>query len=227
MYQIQLAPEALLPRERLLACGAEQLSNQELLAILLRTGTRQEPVLNVANRLLLELKSLSDLKQLSLQELQTYPGIGQVKAIEIKALLELARRVEEADCLRLDQILCSQTLAKKMMRELGDKQQEHVVALYLDAQNRIVHQEVVFVGAVNRSVAEPREILYHACKTMATAVIVVHNHPSGVVHPSEQDRQFTQKLKNCCDDLGTVLLDHLIVGKRRYYSFREEQDILV
>ncbi|MFA9493264.1 DNA repair protein RadC [Streptococcus sp. E17BB] len=226
MYSVEFAQDPLLPRERLLAYGAEQLSNQELLAILLRTGTRGEPVFNIANQILACLTNLADLKTLSVQELQALPGIGQVKAIEIKAIIELASRIKDAEFTRLDRVLSSQRLAKKMMAELGDKKQEHLVALYLDSQNKIIHRETVFIGGVRRSVAEPREILYHACRSMATSVIVIHNHPSGVCTPSPEDKQFTQKLKRCCDDLGVILLDHLIVGKRQYYSFREEGDVL-
>lgn len=226
MYSVEFIQEPILPRERLLTYGAEQLSNQELLAILLRTGTRGEPVFNLANQILQRLSNLADLKTLSIQELQELPGIGQVKAIEIKAMLELASRIKAADFTRLDKIVSSRTLAKKMMAELGDKKQEHLVALYLDSQNKIIHRETVFIGSVRRSVAEPREILHHACKTLATSVIVVHNHPSGVCTPSVQDKQFTQTLKRCCKDLGVIFLDHLIVGKRQYYSFREETDLL-
>lgn len=226
MYHLEFAPEPLLPRERLLAYGAGQLSNQELLAILLRTGRRGEPVLQLAQTILAGLKSLADLRSLSIQELQTLPGIGQVKAIEIQAMLELCHRVQLAEQTRLDQVVSSQGLAKRMMAELGDKQQEHLVALYLDTQNRVIQKQVIFIGSVNRSVAEPREILYHACKTLATSVIIVHNHPSGICQPSEPDKQITVRLKQCCDDLGLVLLDHLIVGKQTYYSFREETDLL-
>lgn len=222
MYQISVQAEALLPRERLLTMGPEQLSNQELLAIVLRTGTRGMPVQGLVDHLLSQLKSLADLKDLSVQELQAFPGIGQVKAIELKAMLELARRVNEADWLRLDQVVSSQVLAQQMMRELGDKKQEHLVGLFLDSQNRVIHKATIFIGSVRRSVAEPREILHQACRSLATSVIVVHNHPSGVCQPSPQDKGFTQTLKRSCDDLGVVLLDHIIVGKQQYYSFREE-----
>lgn len=226
MYQIEVMKEAILPRERLLALGAENLSNQELLAIILRTGTRKDSVQALAGQLLSRLGSIAELKHLSIQELQLFPGIGEVKALELKAMLELAHRVNQAELTKLDQVLSSRDLAKRMMLELGDKKQEHLVALYLDSQNRIIRQEVVFIGSVRRSVAEPREILYHACKTLATSIIIVHNHPSGSCQPSQQDVSFTTRLKRACDDLGVVLLDHLIVGKKTYYSFREEKAVL-
>lgn len=226
MYHVELMTEPLLPRERLLACGAEQLSNQELLAIILRTGTRRESVLTLANQFLEGLGNIAELKDLSIQELQTFPGIGQVKALELKAMLEFSKRVHQAEQTRLDQVVSSIALAKRMMAELGDKKQEHLVALYLDSQNRIIHQQTVFIGSVRRSVAEPKEILHYACKTLATSLVVIHNHPSGSCQPSPQDISFTTSLKRSCDDLGLVFLDHLIVGKKTYYSFREKSDLL-
>lgn len=179
MYTIELKKEALLPRERLMDLGAEKLSNQELLAILLRTGTKSKPVLEVSLDILESLTSLADFNHLSLQELQQIKGIGEVKSIEIKAMLELSKRISKADYAQQERIMSSEKLARKMMLELGDKKQEHLVALYLDTQNRIIEQKTIFIGSVRRSIAEPREILYHACKNMATSVIIVHNHPSG------------------------------------------------
>lgn len=226
MYTIELKEEALLPRERLLDLGAEQLSNQELLAILLRTGTKKRPVLEVSTHILGSLDSLADFRSLSLQELQKIKGIGQVKSIEIKAMLELANRINKAEYSKQERIMSSERLAKKMMMELGDKKQEHLVAIYLDTQNRIIEQKTIFIGTVRRSIAEPREILYYACKNMATSVIIVHNHPSGSPAPSENDLNFTEKIKRSCDTIGIVCLDHIIVGKNDYYSFREETDVL-
>ncbi|MGT2960263.1 RadC family protein [Streptococcus caballi] len=226
MYTIELKEEALLPRERLLDLGAEQLSNQELLAILLRTGTKKRPVLEVSTHILGSLDSLADFRSLSLQELQKIKGIGQVKSIEIKAMLELANRINKAEYSKQERIMSSERLAKKMMMELGDKKQEHLVAIYLDTQNRIIEQKTIFIGTVRRSIAEPREILHYACKNMATSVIIVHNHPSGSPTPSENDLNFTEKIKRSCDTIGIVCLDHIIVGKNDYYSFREETDVL-
>ncbi|MFU2164187.1 RadC family protein [Streptococcus pluranimalium] len=226
MYQITLAKEALKPRERLIQLGAEKLSNQELLAILLRTGTKKEPVMALSQTILSGMDSLADFQDLSLQELQAIPGIGKAKSTELKAMLELSKRIHASERNQSEKIMGSQQVAKKMMLELGRQKQEHLVVLYLDTQNRVIEQRTIFIGTVRRSVAEPREILYYACKNMATSLILVHNHPSGTVDPSENDLRFTEKLKRCCDDMGVVLLDHLIIGRRDYYSFREESDVL-
>ena len=226
MYAIEMKADAMLPRERLRDLGAEHLSNQELLSILLRTGTKATPVLEVANQILKNLDSLADFQHLSLQELQQINGIGYVKSIEIKAMIELAKRISKAEYIQKERIMSSERLARKMMLELSVQKQEHLVAIYLDTQNRIIEQRTIFIGSVRRSIAEPREILYYACKNMATSVIIVHNHPSGSPEPSENDLRFTQKIKRSCEDIGIICLDHLVIGKYQYYSFREETDVL-
>ena len=226
MYAIEMKADAMLPRERLRDLGAEQLSNQELLSILLRTGTKTRPVLEVANDILKHIDTLADFQHLSLQELQKIKGIGYVKSIEIKAMIELAKRISKAEYVQKERIMSSERLARKMMLELSDQKQEHLVAIYLDTQNRIIEQRTIFIGSVRRSIAEPREILYYACKNMATSVIIIHNHPSVSPAPSENDLRFTEKMKRACDDIGIVCLDHIIVGKYQYYSFREETDVL-
>ncbi|HEL2574951.1 TPA: DNA repair protein RadC [Streptococcus suis] len=225
MYQIDFKEEALMPRERLLELGPERLSNQELLAIFIRTGTKKEPVSILSNNLHNQLENLAALKDLSIEELQSLTGIGRVKAIEIKAMIELGKRINQSEILLNDRILGSEKLGRKMIQEIGQQKQEHLVALYLNTQNQVIHQKTVFIGSVNRSIAEPREILHYAVKCMATSIIIVHNHPSGSVQPSKNDLLFTENLKNSCETLGLVLLDHLIVGQKDYYSFREESEL--
>ncbi|MFH0373174.1 DNA repair protein RadC [Streptococcus sp. A22] len=225
MYQIDFKEEALMPRERLLELGPERLSNQELLAIFIRTGTKKEPVSILSNNLHNQLENLAALRDLSIEELQSLTGIGRVKAIEIKAMIELGKRINQSEILLNDRILGSEKLGRKMIQEIGQQKQEHLVALYLNTQNQVIHQKTVFIGSVNRSIAEPREILHYAVKCMATSIIIVHNHPSGSVQPSKNDLLFTKNLKDSCETLGLVLLDHLIVGQKDYYSFREESEL--
>lgn len=226
MYTIGFKEEALQPRERLIEVGAERLSNQELLAILIRTGTKKEPISVLSTNLLTKLDNLASLRDLSLEELQKLTGIGRVKAIEIKAMIELGKRINQSELLQRDYVMSSEKLGRKMMQEIGHQQQEHLVALYLNTQNQIISQRTIFIGSVNRSIAEPREILHYAVKCMATSVIIVHNHPSGSVEPSRNDLAFTEKLNESCKTLGLVLLDHLIVGPTKYYSFREESELV-
>ncbi|VKZ31457.1 DNA repair protein RadC [Streptococcus pneumoniae] len=224
MYSISFQEDSLLPRERLAKEGVEALSNQELLAILLRTGTRQASVFEIAQKVLNNLSSLTDLKKMTLQELQSLSGIGRVKAIELQAMIELGHRIHKHETLEMESILSSQKLAKKMQQELGDKKQEHLVALYLNTQNQIIHQQTIFIGSVTRSIAEPREILHYAIKHMATSLILVHNHPSGAVAPSQNDDHVTKLVKEACELMGIVLLDHLIVSHSNYFSYREKKD---
>ncbi len=226
MYSISFQEDSLLPRERLAKEGVKALSNQELLAILLRTGTRQASVFEIAQKVLSNLSSLTDLKKMTLQELQSLSGIGRVKAIELQAMIELGHRIHKHETLEMESILSSQKLAKKMQQELGDKKQEHLVALYLNTQNQIIHQQTIFIGSATRSIAEPREILHYAIKHMATSLILVHNHPSGAVAPSRNDDQVTKLVKEACDLMGIVLLDHLIVSHSSYFSYREKTDLI-
>ena len=226
MYSISFQEDSPLPRERLAKEGVEALSNQELLAILLRTGTRQASVFEIAQKVLSNLSSLTDLKKMTLQELQSLSGIGRVKAIELQAMIELGHRIHKHETLEMESILSSQKLAKKMQQELGHKKQEHLVALYLNTQNQIIHQQTIFIGSATRSIAEPREILHYAIKHMATSLILVHNHPSGAVAPSRNDDHVTKLVKEACDLIGIVLLDHLIVSHSSYFSYREKTDLI-
>ena len=226
MYSISFQEDSLLPRERLAKEGVEALSNQELLAILLRTGTRQASVFEIAQKVLSNLSSLTDLKKMTLQELQSLSGIGRVKAIELQAMIELGHRIHKYETLEMESILSSQKLAKKMQQELGHKKQEHLVTLYLNTQNQIIHQQTIFIGSATRSIAEPREILHYAIKHMATSLILVHNHPSGAVAPSRNDDHVTKLVKEACDLMGIVLLDHLIVSHSSYFSYREKTDLI-
>ncbi|KHD46622.1 RadC family protein [Streptococcus hongkongensis] len=225
MYNIKIDEESLMPRERLISLGAEMLSNQELLAIILRTGSKDKPVLELSAYILKGLEQLSDFKKLSLQELQQIAGIGKVKSVEIKAMIELSKRILASDDKQEGQLLSTYQVAQRMIKLLGEKKQEHLLAIYLDTQNRIIEEKTIFIGSVRRSIAEPREILHYACKNMATSLIIVHNHPSGLANPSDNDIHFTKKIKQSCDQIGINCLDHIIVGKKDYYSFREKSEI--
>ena len=226
MYSISFQEDSLLPRERLVQHGAQQLSNQELLSILLRTGNRKESVFEISQKIISNMTSLAELREMTLQELQTLSGIGRIKAIELQAAIEFGTRIAQVESREREQITSSRSLAFKMMQELGDKKQEHLVALYLNSQNHIIHQQTIFIGSVSRSIAEPREIMHYAVKHMAASLILVHNHPSGVPQPSQNDDRVTKNVRQACDLMGVVMLDHLIVGRNDYFSYREKTDLL-
>lgn len=195
MYEIQNQAEQLRPRERLQALGADKLSNHELLAILLRTGTKEMPVHDVSMQIINQMTSLADFKHLSLQELQQIKGIGKVKSIELKAMIELARRIQDSEYKRADQILSSQQLARRMMLELSDSKQEHLIALYLDTQNRIIEQKTIFIGTVRRSVAEPREISIMPVKIWQRVSSSCTITPQAVPHQAKMTKSSLKKSK--------------------------------
>ncbi|EHJ55679.1 DNA repair protein RadC [Streptococcus urinalis FB127-CNA-2] len=226
MYQLKVNESNQQPRERLRQFGPETLSNQELLAILLRTGLKDKPVLALADHILKKIPSLGIFSQLSLAELEQLTGIGSVKAVEIKAMIEFSKRIFQSQYQFEDKIKSSQQLAKRLIYQIGFHKQEHLLAIYLDSQNRIIEEKVIFKGTVTKSIAEPREILFHACKNLATSLILAHNHPSNNVFPSDYDIQFTAKIKRSCEELGINCLDHIIVGKHHYYSFKEKNQII-
>lgn len=215
-------PKSSMPRERLIDYGAEALSNQELLAILLRTGTRPYNVMELSGLILAEFPSLYDLKSATLNELQQIKGVGAIRSIELKAMMELGSRIHQALQPKYGKIRSSMDLAMQLMEELKDYQQEHLLCLYLNTKNEIVHRQTLFIGSLNQSIAHPREIFRGAVRHSAARIIIVHNHPSGDPASSANDRAFTSRLKECGEMMGIELLDHLIIGHETYVSLREE-----
>lgn len=162
---------------------------------------------------------------MTLQELQSLSGIGRVKAIELQAMIELGHRIHKHETLEMESILSSQKLAKKMQQELGIKTRAPGGALSQYSKSNHPSTDH-FIGSATRSIAEPREILHYAIKHMATSLILVHNHPSGAVAPSRNDDHVTKLVKEACDLMGIVLLDHLIVSHSSYFSYREKTDLI-
>ncbi|EKF50547.1 RadC family protein [Lactococcus garvieae] len=222
MYQIKEEDYPLKPRERLVILGSEKLNEQELLAILLRTGSKRENVHELAYRVLNTFHSLEAFRRASLSELKAIPGIGPVKAVEIRAMVELGKRIHTTERKRYGQVVGTQQFGLSLAAEMSDLDQENLVAIYLDGQNNIIQKRTIFIGAVNHSIAHPREILHHAVRNLAVGMIIAHNHPSGLTRPSQQDKLFTHKIREACENLGIHLLDHIITGHDSYLSFREQ-----
>lgn len=222
MKKETVVPISSLPRERMMSFGEKALSDQELLAILLRTGSAPYNVLELAGLLLAEFPNLYELKTASLTELQEIRGIGQTKAIELKAMMELGSRVHQTNQPKYGRVQSSFGIAQQLIDELKDCHQEHLVCLYLNTKNEIIHRKTIFIGSLNQSIAHPREIFREAVRCSAARLICSHNHPSGAPGPSENDRLFTKRLQQCGDMMGIELLDHLIVGNQGYVSLREE-----
>ncbi|MEG0732347.1 MAG: DNA repair protein RadC [Vagococcus sp.] len=213
--------EELQPRERCKKYGAENLTHQELLAIILRTGSKNQNVLELSNQVLTNFDSLFELKVASIEELVKIEGIGEVKAVELQAVIEFGKRLALSYREKLGVIVSSSELGKRLIEEMKDYQQEHLLVLYLNTKNEVLKKQTVFIGSLNQSVAHPREIFRIAVKCAAARVIVVHNHPSGNPNPSKQDIAFTHRLVECGKLIGIDVLDHLIIGENSYISMKE------
>ncbi len=222
MAELQSTSSYVRPRERLLEAGEGALSNQELLAIILRTGSKPYTVIDLAQMILEEFPDLYTFKDASLSELQRIPGVGVVRSIELKAMMEFGRRVHLASQPKLGKVQSSYAIAQQLMEEMKDYQQEHLLCLYLNTKNEIIKKETLFIGSLNQSVAHPREIFKGAVRVSAARIILTHNHPSGNPKPSSHDLQFTKRVKECGEMMGIEVLDHLIIGTGRYVSLREE-----
>ena len=210
------------PRERLVQKGAQSLSNQELLAIILRTGTRNESVLQVAQRMLQHFEGLRLLKHATIEELTAIKGIGSAKAIQVLASLELGQRVMQLHPDEKYKILSPEDGANYVMEDMRFLNQEHFVAVYLNTKNQVIHKQTVFIGSLNASLVHPREVFKEGIKRSAASLICFHNHPSGDPTPSREDIEVTKRLLESGKILGIDLLDHIIIGDKQYVSLKEK-----
>ncbi|WLD95431.1 DNA repair protein RadC [Alkalihalobacillus sp. AL-G] len=210
------------PRERMLKEGATALSNQELLAILLRSGTKEESVLQLSHRMIRQFEGLNLLKDATIDELTSVKGIGNAKAVEILASLELGKRVNRLQLEERYVIRSPEDGAKYVMDEMRFLSQEHFVCIYLNTKNQVLHKKTVFIGSLNASIVHPREVFKEAMRRSAASIICFHNHPSGDPNPSREDIDVTQRLTECGKIIGIDLLDHIIIGDQKFISLKEK-----
>lgn len=210
------------PRERMLQYGAENLSNAELLAILLRTGSTNESVVQLANKILVELETLQNLYDVTIEELTRIKGIGPAKAIQIKAAIEIGRRILKQSPQERITIRSPKDVADYLMEDMRYLKQEYFIALLLNTKNQIINKEEISVGTLNSSVIHPREVFKPAIKKSVSAIIIVHNHPSGDPTPSREDIEVTKRLAKAGEILGIDILDHVIIGDLKYVSLKEK-----
>ncbi|MCP8967322.1 RadC family protein [Ectobacillus ponti] len=210
------------PRERMISEGAGSLSNAELLAVLLRTGSKAESVMTLSNRILSHFDGLRLLKDATIEEITSLHGIGTVKAIQLIAAFELGRRMVRLEYKERYSIRSPEDCAKYMMEEMRFLQQEHFVCLYLNTKNQVIHRQTVFIGSLNASIVHPREVFREAFRRSAASLICLHNHPSGDPAPSREDIEVTKRLAECGKIMGVELLDHLIIGEHRFVSLKEK-----
>lgn len=214
-------PETERPREKMLEKGVQALSNAELLAILLRTGTKNMPVNRLAEQLLTKY-DLTGFGCISPQELSKTSGIGMVKAVTVVAGIELGRRLSHKEPGERPVIRNPQDAANLMMGELRYQAKEHFIALLLSTKNHVIARAIISVGSLNASIVHPRELFREAISHSAAAVILVHNHPSGDPAPSQEDISLTRQLVEAGILLNILVLDHVIIGDGKYVSFKEK-----
>ncbi|GGB49104.1 UPF0758 protein YsxA [Fictibacillus barbaricus] len=210
------------PRERLLNEGPHALSNYELLAILLRTGTKQMSAIQLAHHIIQQFEGLRHLKEATIGELKEINGIGSVKAVELLAAIEIGKRISRLQFEEKYSMRSPEDGARYLMDELRFLQQEHFVCLYLNTKNQVLYKKTIFIGSLNTSIVHPREVFKEGFKRSSASIICFHNHPSGDPAPSREDIEVTKRLVECGKMLGIEVLDHIIIGDQRYISLKEK-----
>ena len=212
------------PYEKCLRYGPEALSDSELLAVVIRTGSRGEKAVDLARKVLgsLPQKNLGGLFQVSLKHLQEIRGIGKVKAVQLKCMAEFTKRMVRCS-MPLEQLKCSEPeqVAAYYCQQMRFLETEQVLLLVLDGKNAVIQEIVISNGSFNASVASPREIFYNALKHRAVSILLLHNHPSGDPSPSREDMLLTKRIRDVGQMIGIELVDHIVIGDNRYTSFRE------
>lgn len=221
--KIKDIPQHERPKEKLLTYGAESLSNSELLAIILRTGTQGENVLQLSSRLLSELEGLDGILNSSINDITSIKGIKGGKASQILALSELFKRFRTLKAIKNDiKITSPKELADLLMGEMNDLTQEVLKVILLNTKNVIIGTKDVFKGSLNTSVVHPREIFKQAINKNSASIIICHNHPSGDPTPSKEDVNITLRIKECGNIIGIQLIDHIIIGNNKFVSLKEQ-----
>lgn len=206
------------PREKLTKYGPEKLNDFELLAILLGSGIKGVNVLDLSRKIFSKFKG-EGLTQANVKELKNTLGLGEAKACEIVACFELGRRLLKG---KKSQLFLSPEDVWKELKDIRDHKKEHFIIFYLDTRNQEITREIISVGSLNASLVHPREVFEPAVKNLAAQIIIAHNHPSGDPEPSEEDLKITQKLIESGKILGIEILDHIVVTKNSYLSFKEK-----
>lgn len=218
MPKIKDLPKVERPREKLEKYGPERLSNSELLAILLRTGTKGINVIELSNKILKKFSG-DGLVKATVKELKNTFGLGAAKACEITACFELGRRLLQN---KQSVLLLSPKDVWDELKGIRDNKKEHFVIFFLDTRNQEIKREIISIGSLNANLVHPREVFEPAVRYSAAQIIVAHNHPSGNTEPSEEDLVITKRLVEAGKILGIEIVDHIIVVKDRFLSFKEK-----
>lgn len=213
--RIKDTPKVDRPQEKLVKYGTEKLSDAELLAIILRTGTQKTNVLELSKKILRRFKN--NLKNITIDKLKEIPGLGETKACQIIAALELSNRLT----LEAPQLV-SPNAVFESVKEIRNSKKEHLLIIYLNVKNKEISREIISIGILTANLVHPREIFEPAVKNLAASIIVVHNHPSGETDPSDEDLKVTKQLVEAGKIMGINVLDHLIVSQDSFTSFKEK-----
>lgn len=211
------------PREKLVQKGRSVLSNAELIAILIGSGSRDESAVELSKRILATSnQSLNELGKLSIKQLMQFKGIGEAKAVTIAAALEIGRRRRGEDAQKITKITSSKSVFELLHSRMGDLEHEEFWIVYLNNANKVLHTAQLSKGGITGTLVDVRLVMRQALELGAVALILAHNHPSGTLKPSSADKQITQKLKLAAEALDLKVLDHLIITQKEYFSFADE-----
>ncbi len=225
MFLIKEMPNHERPRERMIEFGKEALSNHELIAIILRTGTTDCSAIELARNVYYKYQGLKALNQTSIVELTKLKGIGEAKAIQLLAALELGKRLSEEAFPKLISFHNPKTVYQYMKNDLEMLSQEMFYALYLNAKGHLIKKQLLFIGSLSSALVHPREVFKHAVSVSASSLIIVHNHPSGDPEPSSSDMTITNLMVKNGRLMDIEIIDHIIIGKGRYYSFKQHRKL--
>ncbi len=214
------------PREKAISSGIEALSDSELLALIIKSGTKGRSSVQLASEILNQTGGINGLMKLSLQQLMQFNGIGLAKATEIKASLELVRRMNYLEVLNRDMVKEPKVLIEWLKKHIGSKTQEYLVVVFLNLKNQIIGYSDIYKGSSNSIAINPAEVFSEAIKKGAQKVIIAHNHPSQFIEPSFADDETTYQLKQAGILMNVPLLDHIIVSFDGYYSYAEKGKII-
>lgn len=222
---IKELPDTEKPRERLAKYGVESLSNQELLAILIRTGRANFSALEIAKEVLChDSRGIVALGNLTIEELTSIKGIGPSKACQLMAGIEIGKRVMDAAYSK-ERITCPNDVFEHLKTKVIHLKREKFFTILLDTKNQIIAVEEISTGSLNASIVHPREVFHYAIKKNAKAMVLAHNHPSGHPAPSDEDLMITERLVEAGKIVGIEVVDHIILGRETYYSFKEQFDL--
>ncbi|OFY89025.1 MAG: hypothetical protein A3K10_17635 [Bacteroidetes bacterium RIFCSPLOWO2_12_FULL_31_6] len=211
------------PREKLILKGRNALSDAELIAILIGSGSRKETAVQLSKKILSSINNdLNKLGKLTISDLTKFNGIGEAKAISIIAALELGRRRKDAESEKKETIKSSNDAYTIMLNVLSDLPHEEFWVVYLNRKNEVLKKENISKGGINGTVADVKIIFKHAIEQLASSIVLFHNHPSGGLTPSNEDIKLTKKIKETGVLMDTLVIDHIIIGEKKYYSFADE-----